>query len=180
MLQSTVPYHAGSTYEWKLNGGFYSSGITSFVYGPDCSNGPYQTIYDLELTVTNSCGQTSTQCVKFEFVCSSNTFINRGPCGGLIEIFSVGNDYQYQYYPNPAESELNIVKQTKNASTSNLKNEPVKVKLYNEKGETLRNGTINGNENNIKWNTLDIANGTYFLHIFEKSGTIKKQVLIKH
>jgi hypothetical protein len=181
VLQSTLPYKAGDTYEWRLNGAFYSNGVASFVYGPDCNNGPYQTIYDLELIVTNPCGQKSSQCVKFEFVCSSNTFVNRGPCGGLIEISSTGSDYQYQYYPNPAESELNITRQAKSGSASELKSEPVKLRLYNAKGEILRSGTIGtAAVNDIKWNTLDLIDGTYFLHIFEKSATIKKQVLIKH
>lgn len=182
LLLSSIASQPGSTYVWKLNGSIISTGASSTINAPDCNANPFQIYYDLELKVTNSCGQTSIKCSRFEFDCPGLTFIQRGNCAGLPEESIVStNDYEYMYYPNPAESELNIIKRNiYNTSASDLKGIEIKVELYNAKGEVIRSGVITKNQNDIKWNTVDISNGTYFLHIFETSGTLRKQILIKH
>ncbi len=112
------------------------------------------------------------------------------PCG--TEVFNVGfrseecySPYQYSIFPNPAGDEISVEqtfdKNDKKFSRSNFseKSNRFKVKLYNEKGTVLRQGENNG-QLKISFNTRDLPNGTYYLHITEGKNVIKKQVIIQH
>lgn len=99
--------------------------------------------------------------------------------GGEYYWGSCTNSYSYAIYPNPADDMLTI-------KPKPIKEDKIKVRkeitanLYNEKGEKLKTGeSINSGET-ITFDTRNIPNGTYYLHIIEGKETIKKQVIIKH
>jgi hypothetical protein len=114
-------------------------------------------------------------------------------CGDLwldsqeLEIYVPGGYYGsysvYSYSPNPADSELKIAfkentQNTKNESKNKIKE--FQVKLMDEKGRILREGS-NLNANNIvTLNTSEVPSGTYFLHIKDDKELVRKQVIIQH
>jgi hypothetical protein len=89
--------------------------------------------------------------------------------------------------PNPASDELNI------ALTPQTDNRPMavahtdapvtarelQVTLMDKNGSAIRSATGTG-ENDIRFDTRDLADGMYYLHIIDGLKVIRKHVIIKH
>lgn len=122
--------------------------------------------YQLGLTISTNCGDM--------YADSWITVYDFDQCSG----FSA-----YQYYPNPANSQMTVEykgnpDEQQKPATSVTKD--FLVELLNERGETLFKSRNTTNANKINFNTTNISNGTYYLHITSNKTTYKKQVLIQH
>lgn len=116
----------------------------------------------------------------------------QGPCGTeeytytFIEVIDCNNlksSETYTLYPNPANNQITVNCTLSNSNlTSKRKKEgfSYEVKLFDNKGRILANGQTALDEYNLTLDTSGIPDGTYYVHIYSKKGTIKKQVIIKH
>lgn len=105
-------------------------------------------------------------------------------CGHVVQVLYFTNTctpFNYRISPNPANTELNIDytvdDKTESVDAGNLV--PVII-LFNEKGEKVSLKIIMDGKFKKTFDTRDIPNGTYYLHIIEGKETVKKQLIIKH
>ncbi|MBK0383940.1 S8 family serine peptidase [Pedobacter sp. SD-b] len=127
-----------------------SSSVTIEMYVPG--------VYRVSVKAVTECGESEPQETYFEAV---------GP-GSLDGIYS------YNIFPNPVSSELTVSYETeKNIQKSSLKQTQLAamaksyhVQLLNDRGMVLRDMENRKDNSKIVINTLDIPNGTYYLHIF--------------
>lgn len=140
------------------------------------------------LTLGNACGSAN----RIQFYVSKGSSCRTG--------------YSYTYSPNPANNELTVNYNETPATPNPANNETTtqnqtadntgqsttvspaadsktqksfSAELYNDKGKAIRSGK-NGSNSKIVFNTQDIPNGNYFLHIIDGKEVTKKQVIIQH
>ncbi|MGB4776353.1 MAG: T9SS type A sorting domain-containing protein [Daejeonella sp.] len=90
--------------------------------------------------------------------------------------------YNFNIYPNPANSELTVSFSIPSTGADKEKKvmRDFEIKLLDEQGRIVREAKNPANSRDIRVDTREIANGTYFLHIINGKEVIKKQVIIKH
>ncbi|WP_017257289.1 T9SS type A sorting domain-containing protein [Pedobacter arcticus] len=95
--------------------------------------------------------------------------------------------YTYTIYPNPTNQTLTVSrdkqgKENKTTSTppnNGNANKSFSVSLYNDKATSMyQQKSTKGDD--ISFDTHNIPNGTYYLHIQEGKTIIKKQIIIEH
>jgi hypothetical protein len=178
----STAYVAGQTYQWTINGYSQGTGSSCSVRASDCSGGPVLAIYDVQVTVGNSCG-TNTACQEFKFGCDpypnivANGICGGGGGGGALALASVpASKLQLNYYPNPTSQILTL---TENASTQATDSTtPYSYKIYDKKGKIWRQGSSNGSD--ITINLGDLPNDTYFLHTTMEGILSEKQIIVNH
>jgi hypothetical protein len=164
--------------QWHSQG----TGSSCSVRASDCSGGPVLAIYDVQVTVGNSCG-TNTACQEFKFGCDpypnivANGICGGGGGGGALALASVpASKLQLNYYPNPTSQILTL---TENASTQATDSTtPYSYKIYDKKGKIWRQGSSNGSD--ITINLGDLPNDTYFLHTTMEGILSEKQIIVNH
>lgn len=117
--------------------------------------------YSLQVEITTGCGIVLSQ---------------------WLDVYVTDYGY-YAYSPNPADNELAIeYKNNKSNEKPDKKQEKkqFEVSLMDDKGRVLRSSKNNHESNKVIFNTLDIQNGVYYLHIKDEKEVIKKQIIIKH
>lgn len=82
--------------------------------------------------------------------------------------------------PNPADSYISVRLRDKLSKSDELvkSHEVFEVKLFNERGKLLRNASSKGG--NVKLDTQQLPEGTFFLHIKRGEELIKRQIKIRH
>jgi hypothetical protein len=114
-------WNTSYSYAWTING--YSSGGNSSsctVRASDCnSGGPILSIYDVTVTVTNSCGSTN-GCAEWKFTCPAS-IVNTSNCSGGGGTPPVGSAATTStsaviFYPNP--STQSVILSSRQAITS--------------------------------------------------------------
>lgn len=85
-------------------------------------------------------------------------------------------------YPNPADTYLNITldKRLTVTGKTGVTGKNIMVKLVNLQGVTVRTIAVNPDAANLRIDTGDLANGSYFLQIDDGSGSTSKLVFINH
>lgn len=118
-------------------------------------------VYVIKMELSSNCGPSTVYQFFFRGICN-------------------GSGYR-MVYPNPANTELTI------DYTEDDKTEPINgsnlaptIILFNEKGEKVPLKIIREEEFKKTFDTRDLSDGTYYLHITEGKETVKKQVIIKH
>lgn len=93
------------------------------------------------------------------------------------------------YGPNPADEEVVISLESDTESlqsystskeTEDSNEEIATLILYDQNSNVIFNDKLSGKKKEVKWNTSNLKNGTYLLHINKKNETIKKQIIIEH
>ncbi len=179
----------GSTYTWDMDYNLELASYTTpainqiYVRAKIGFTGGY--VY---LTLGNACGSAN----RIQFYVSKGSSCRTG--------------YSYTYSPNPANNELTVNYNETPATPNPANNETTtqnqtadntgqsttvspaadsktqksfSAELYNNKGKAIRSGK-NGSNSKIVFNTQDIPNGNYFLHIIDGKEVTKKQVIIQH
>ena len=72
-------------------------------------------------------------------------------------------------YPNPANEELTI---------RSLSDSSIDLILYDEQSNIIFKGKLNNKD--IVWNTSNLDEGIYYLHIYKGDELTKRQILIEH
>ncbi len=109
-------------------------------------------VYNVALRLFN-CDNTSGRLIRFQLSVQTGSSLTTEPIS--VEI-----------YPNPATQRINITG-----------SKGSKVDLYSENGEHVSSKKISENDSEMDVSTL--PKGTYYLHLPNKEGTIRKRVLIE-
>ncbi|TZF85561.1 T9SS type A sorting domain-containing protein (plasmid) [Pedobacter sp. BS3] len=167
-----APDYAGAVYEYKWHVNRTTDGLSASVW-----NGP--PLVNAADVVFNFPGY---YIVQVEIITDCMESIWSDPL--LIEVDNSGAEWRsYSYFPNPANKELTIQYVGEQGAEKTAVTEKAKatkqfeVLLIDNKGNILRSAK---NSNPITFNTHDISDGIYYLHIKEKEKTVKKQIIIKH
>ena len=162
-----IPAHpAIVSYEWEVNGG----SATIFQDGSRFVKVYFHSaeFYEILPKVTTACGQVM-------YLDDRNLYVSVYPSGY----------FSYKFSPNPASNELNIYyeKSTNYSSSYNLiekiDKRTFEAKLIDNQNNILRVAKSKIDDR-IVFNTSDIPNGTYFLHVKEGKEIIKQQIIIQH
>lgn len=113
-------------------------------------------------------------------------------CGGYgdpyllnVSTENCSGRYSFTVYPNPASDEL-IISSAEQKTEGDLtvtdtdKNEEYQIILYNDKGKALRSVKEQLRKSQVKIDTRQIPDGTYFLHITKGKEITRQQIIIKH
>lgn len=155
----------GTNYEWLVDGS------ATLIYG---QGGSYITVkltgfygyYSIDIRKTTPCGV---------------SYVD--PFDPPIE-YSYGNcsSYRYSYYPNPAQNELTVSYIPEKGSAPGKQDGPgektFEVSLFDGKAKAWFSNIKARGE--VKISTVELPDGTYFLHIRDGKEMIKRQVVIKH
>ena len=91
-------------------------------------------------------------------------------CNNYASVSELKNfENHVNIYPNPATSQVKI-------SLSNISNSDFDYEMYNATGQRIKRGEINYLITEV--NTADLANGIYFLKVFNLSNTTTKKLVI--
>lgn len=108
-----------------------------------------------------------------------------GPCGTSEEARTLARitcPSPFAVFPNPANESLTIsAVEGENVAAKRAASPPVAefhVKLFDQQGRMLREAK--SKDGFVKFDTHQLNEGTYFLHITQGKETIKRQVVIKH
>jgi hypothetical protein len=167
---SATPNMAASNWHWTVDN---PSSASYNIFNPYAQS-TYVSVSGggggISVTYTDPCGETSYR--------EGTTIYS--PCA---------RKYAFVAYPNPANGQLSIKlnNEAKGFQAISLDNTTVSegntnfiAELYDGRGRLLKKSQTQNNESELTFNTSDLTNGTYYLHI--KSGTdlIQKQVIIHH
>ncbi|MDB5152287.1 MAG: prcA [Mucilaginibacter sp.] len=104
-----------------------------------------------------------------------------------VTIYSPCTMQSIVIYPNPANNQLTIQDNATPSAdgsgvigSNTLTNTNFSAELYNGKAQIVKSGQTATGSQTIAFNTSDLTNGTYYLHISENGETIEKQVIIQH
>ena len=111
-------------------------------------------------------------------------------CGSIENrtFFEVEDGF-VMYGPNPADEEIviSLVSDTESLQSYSTSKETVDTNeeiatliLYDQNSNMIFNDKLSGKKKEVKWNTSNLKNGTYLLHINKKNETNKKQIIIEH
>jgi len=101
--------------------------------------------------------------------------------GTNFAYLSVNVSDGYKSYPNPASDILNIEIDAAKSSDMSGKTAPnIDFRLYDDKGNLLRQTTSNGGT--VQFNVSNLPNGSYYLHIYDgvNSAPIIQQIMVEH
>ena len=167
---SATPNMAASNWHWTVDN---PSSANYNIYNPYAQS-TYISVSGggggISVTYTDPCGETSHR--------EGATIYS--PCA---------RGYAYVAYPNPASSQLSVKFNTaptgvQAISTDNtalsVGNTNFIAEIYDGQGRLLKKSQTTNNEAELTFNTSDLANGTYYLHIKTGTDLIEKQVYIKH
>jgi|LGVE01.1.fsa_nt_gb subtilisin family serine protease len=111
-------------------------------------------------------------------------------CGSTENrVFFEVEDGFVMYGPNPADEEIviSLISDTgplqsdsTSKETEESNEEIATLILYDQNSNMIFNDKLSGKKKEVKWNTSNLKNGTYLLHINKKNETIKKQIIIEH
>ncbi len=176
-VNTTVYYTPASSFSWSLQSG---SGISS--WSQYCSS----VAANLYLTLNSSGNAT--------FVLNTNT----SSCGTIntTYTFAVGYMFSFVIAPNPASTEIAVMRldeqqakgkavlkprkekfKEKGISPVDLSQEEYTVSLYNEKKGLLK--TVKTSDENCKLDLRNLPPGTYFLHIENEYVWYQEQIIIE-
>lgn len=132
--------------------------------------------YSICLTVTVSCGLTSSTCSNYFIYKSSNTmiFVNVAPPNIIPTNLSntAIEAYNFDIYPNPNNGQFSI------KTINEPKNEILKISVYNLIGEIVYQSNIN-NTDVTKSIKLDaIPNGIYFVKVKNGNQEFSKKIIV--
>lgn len=178
----SVPYVAGLTYNWKVNSTIYpiNDENTLTIFAPQCGYGyPTYEFYEVELKMSNICG-TTTVCKTFGFYCNPIPHLEQlGACG----IFDVTFSNLFTVYPNPASEDITITYTEERLQEFERLNQPIpefEINFYNEKGLLMLNAKSREGQRELHFDTRNLPNGNYFLHIQQGRQVVKEQIIIQH
>jgi PKD repeat protein len=155
----SVPFEAGSTYSWSVEGGTIQSGAGTniiTVQWPSATG-----LYRIIATKTYSGGG----CTP------SDTLLVNVLTTGLNELTSLG---YVNLYPNPTKTDLNI-------SLNSLKTQNIGIKIYDILGKACMSDLItdaNG-QINLRYSLSNLHGGIYLVEISTKEGKIVSKLLIE-
>ncbi|MBN2819454.1 MAG: C10 family peptidase [Bacteroidales bacterium] len=176
-VSTTVYYTPASSFSWSLQSG---TGINS--WSQYCSS----VAANLYLTLNSSGNAT--------FVLNTNT----SSCGTIntTYTFAVGYMFSFVIAPNPASTEITVMRldeqqakgkavlkprkekfKEKGFSPVDLSQEEYTVSLYSEKKGLLK--TVKTSDENCKLDLRDLPPGTYFLHIENEYVLCQEQIIIE-
>ena len=167
---SATPNMAASNWHWTVDN---PSSANYNIYNPYAQS-TYVSVSGggggISVTYTDPCGETSYR--------EGTTIYS--PCA---------RGYAFVAYPNPASSQLSVKFNTaptgvQAISTDNtalsVGNTNFIAEIYDGQGRLLKKSQTKNNETELTFNTSDLVNGTYYLHIKTGTDLIEKQVYIKH
>jgi hypothetical protein len=168
-LSATPNMPTATNWQWTVS--YLGTNSAIIIDNPNAQTINAKVLGGGQVTVTykDGCGETSAQ----------NGVTLYSNCPRLSAIVA---------YPNPASSQLTI------------ENKPVRhdaagpgalvvtdnsvsdftAELYNSKGVIIRKAKNPTNSTAIVFNTADITNGTYYLHVKQGSDVIEKQIIVQH
>lgn len=187
-LYLSIPSQTGFTYQWHLNGVLVSTTNNYRIPYPSCGSGA-NTLFPIQLIVINTCGARRVLNQYYIYDCY--------PTSGLRFVYSTdgsgglrtANNFDYTYYPNPANTQLTVSSSPTASKTNDVANSETiqtldhnqfEIVLYDEKGKKLTQQKNDTQNKDIEINTQNIPNGIYFLHIFEGKEITIKQIVIQH
>lgn len=98
--------------------------------------------------------------------------------------YNASQGYFLTFYPNLANDKLSVSYKSEMANSSEGKSSTQErrfsAKLIDQKGKVLDFSNKGNLDTPIIFNTLNIPDGTYFLHVNDGRNTVKKQIVIKH
>ncbi|SEW38920.1 S8 family serine peptidase [Chitinophaga arvensicola] len=166
-LIATPSSSSASNWQWaadpNASGEFYISSPNSSSTFVTVKGGGY-----VNVTYTDACGQTS----------MSNGGLVYSPCpSSLMANVTV--------YPNPVSSQLfiknGVVTPAVNAKVAAAApDNTLEAKLYNEKGWLIRSSKIKESDATITFDTGNLPEGTYYLHLYQGGQRTERQIVIRH
>jgi hypothetical protein len=171
MLVASPNMPPGTSWQWTVDNP--ASG-TYNIFSPN-SPSTYVSVSGgggVSVTYTDPCGETSHR----------DGVTIYSPCGRANVIAA---------FPNPANDKLTVQNQVLPNTNSpaftaqavpadNAYLNDFEVVLYNDKGKVLKSGKNRKGNLAVVLNTLDIPDGTYYLHITQGKDKTEKQILIRH
>ena len=167
---SATPNMAATNWHWTVDN---PSSANYNIYNPNAQS-TYVSIsgggVGISVTYTDPCGETSYR--------EGTTIYS--PCA---------RGMAFVVYPNPASSQLSVKFNTAptglqaispDNATLSLSNTSFIAEVYDGQGRLLKKSQTKNNETELTFNTSDLVNGTYYLHIKAGTDVIEKQVYIKH
>lgn len=180
VLPTNTPqyWNAIPSYPWNIIAAFWSWGdgtqsntlYTSHVYSVAAS-------YSICLSVTVSCGSSSTYCFPYYFNKSAGDEslvlnINVIPPGMLNGIGDIpAEELSYQVYPNPNTGAFHL-------NLEALNGKDASVRVYNLLGETVYSSELPFENEHPLVNLGNITRGVYFVEVSSGSGRAIKKIVV--